>query len=117
MKKILVPCDFSDQARHAFHTALDIAEANAGEVHLLHVIEIPVLQDPLLLPVPAFEEGLFSELESKASDQFSKMAASAPADVNVESKVLYGATASMIRHYIREFDISLVVMGTKGSSG
>jgi nucleotide-binding universal stress UspA family protein len=117
MKKILVPCDFSVQARQAFHTALAIAEADPGEVHLLHVIEIPVLQDPLLLPVPAFEEGLFGELESKAREQFSRMAATAPAGVNVETKVLYGVTASMIRHYIREFDITMVVMGTRGSTG
>lgn len=117
MKKILVPCDFSAQARSAFQTALTLAEAGGGEVHLLHVIEVPVLQDPLLMPVPAFEEGLFGELESKAREQFAKMTALAPAGVKIETKVLYGATYNMIRTYVREFFINLVVMGTRGASG
>lgn len=117
MKKILVPCDFSAQARNAFNTALSIAPAVSGEVHLLHVIEIPVLQDPLLMPIPAFEEGLFGELNTKAKEQYEKMTADVPAEQVVITKVSFGATSSMILDYVRENHIDLVVMGTRGSSG
>jgi nucleotide-binding universal stress UspA family protein len=117
MKKILVPCDFSAQSRNAFQTALSIAAAVSGEVHLLHVIEIPVLQDPLLMPIPAFEEGLFGELQDKAKDEYAKMVQEVPADQVVVTKVVYGVTSSMILDYARENHIDLIIMGTKGSSG
>jgi nucleotide-binding universal stress UspA family protein len=117
MKKILVPCDFSAQSRNAFHTALSFAAAVSGEVHLLHVIEIPVLQDPLLMPIPAFEEGLFGELNDKAKDQYAKMIAEVPEDQVVITKVSYGVTSSMILDYVVENHIDLIVMGTRGSSG
>jgi nucleotide-binding universal stress UspA family protein len=117
MKKILVPCDFSTQSRNAFHTALSFAAAVSGEVHLLHVIEIPVLQDPLLMPIPAFEEGLFGELNDKAKEQYAKMVVDVPAEQVVITKVSYGVTSSMILDYARENHIDLIIMGTRGSSG
>jgi nucleotide-binding universal stress UspA family protein len=45
MKKILVPCDFSKPAINAFRLALGIAQQSKGTVHLLHVIELPVMHD------------------------------------------------------------------------
>ena len=39
MKKILVPCDFSDPAVQAFKFAVEIANQSKGEVLLLNVIE------------------------------------------------------------------------------
>jgi nucleotide-binding universal stress UspA family protein len=51
MKKIIVPCDFSEQAVSAFRVALDIATESKGEVHLIHIIELPVMHDTVLMPV------------------------------------------------------------------
>ena len=56
MKKILVPCDFSKQAINAYRFALDIAAQSKGTILLLHVIELPVLHDSVLMPVLNFEE-------------------------------------------------------------
>ncbi len=39
MKKILVPCDFSPPAQEAFRFAVNIALQNAGEIHVLYVID------------------------------------------------------------------------------
>ena len=41
MKKILVPTDFSEQATYALDLAVQIAKKNNGEVHVLHVLELP----------------------------------------------------------------------------
>ncbi|MBY0436446.1 MAG: universal stress protein, partial [Cyclobacteriaceae bacterium] len=43
MKKILVPCDFSAPAIEAFKFAVDIASRTNGEVHVLKVIDFPMI--------------------------------------------------------------------------
>jgi nucleotide-binding universal stress UspA family protein len=118
MKKILVPCDFSEQAINAFRFAIDIARQSNGEVHLVHVIELPVLHDTVLMPVLSFEEALFEELREKAEKQFKKLETKYNDDsITIKSKVVFGATSRMVLDYIEENKIDLVVMGTHGASG
>jgi nucleotide-binding universal stress UspA family protein len=118
MKKILVPCDFSKPAVGAYRFALDLASRSKGEVHLIHVIELPVLHDTVLMPVLTFEEALFKELEENSNKEFEKITDEYFAtDVNVKTKVIYGSTSRMILDYIVENGIDLVVMGTRGASG
>lgn len=118
MKKILVPCDFSKQAVNAFRFALDIARKSGGEVHLTHVIELPVMHDSVLMPVMSFEEVLFKELKEKADVQYEKLKKkyADPKD-KVETVTQFGAPARMIVSYIEDKSIDLVIMGTKGASG
>lgn len=117
MKKILVPCDFSVQAANAFRSALSLASRAGAEIHLLHVIELPVLHDAVLMPVLSFEEALFKELEEKAAGEFNKLAESNTENVHLVTKVVFGATSRMILDYITDHQIDLVVMGTRGASG
>ena len=42
MKKILVPTDFSNQAENALKVAAQLAKKHNSEIHLLHVLEIPM---------------------------------------------------------------------------
>lgn len=118
MKKILVPCDFSKQAVNAFRFALDIARKSGGEVHLTHVIELPVMHDSVLMPVMSFEEVLFKELKEKADIQYEKLKKkyADPKD-QVKTVTQFGAPARMIVSYIEDKSIDLVIMGTKGASG
>lgn len=118
MKKILVPCDFSEQAINAFRTALDIAKESYGEVHLLNVIELPVLHDAIIMPVLSFEEALMKELRDKAEKEFDKLTKKYVKDgQKVNATVAFGATWIMILDYIKEKQIDLVVMGSKGATG
>jgi len=118
MKKLIVPCDFSGQAINAFRFALDIAMQSKGEVHLVNVIELPVMHDTVLMPVLTFEETLLKELKQKAESQFDKIKTKYGSDeVKVKSKVLFGATSRMILEYINDQKIDLVIMGTHGASG
>jgi len=117
MKKILVPCDFSEQATSAFRFALDMAQQSNREVHLLHVIELPVMHDSMLMPTLSFESTLLKELRDNAEDQFRKIKEKMAPDAAVVSKVTFGYTSMMILAYIAEAEIDLVVMGTKGVSG
>jgi nucleotide-binding universal stress UspA family protein len=117
MKKILVPCDFSEQAINAFRFAVDIAAQSKGEVHLVHVIELPVMHDSVLMPVMSFEEALLKELREKAEKEFKKLTEKYGAGVKTNTLVIFGAVSRMITDYIADQAIDLVVMGTKGASG
>jgi nucleotide-binding universal stress UspA family protein len=118
MKKILVPCDFSAQAVDAFRFALDAVAQSKGEIHLVNVIEIPVVHDSLLMPVHAYEETLFKELKEKTEKQFIKLKSKYAGDTKkIKTTVLFGPTSSMVLDYIEDEKIDLVIMGTKGASG
>src|SRR5690606_36379125 len=118
MKKILVPCDFSAPSVSAYRVALDIANISGGEIHLVNVIELPVLHDTVLMPVLSFEEALLQELKEKAEKQFEKLRKKYAGDFDhIVSSVLYGNISIMLLQYIEEHDIDLVVMGTKGATG
>lgn len=118
MKKILVPCDFSEQAIAAFRVALDIARQSSGEVFLINVIEVPIMHDTVLMPTLNFEDALFREMEANAKKQFEKLKTKYSKEVKkVKSTVIYGITAVSILNHIEENDIDLVVMGSKGASG
>jgi len=118
MKKILVPCDFSKPAIGAYRFAIDIAQQSKGVIHLLHVIELPVLHDTVLMPVLNFEEQLLKELKEKSESHFSKLTEKYKTEgVKVIFKIQFGAVAHMIQDYVEKESIDLVVMGSHGASG
>jgi nucleotide-binding universal stress UspA family protein len=118
MKKILVPCDFSNHAINAFRFALDVASESNGQVHLLNVIELPMMQDTVLMPVLSFEEALLKELSENAETQFKKLKTQYPHEgIKVITVNRFGYIYKAITDYIAENEIDLVVMGTHGVSG
>jgi nucleotide-binding universal stress UspA family protein len=118
MKKILVPFDFSKPAINAFRFALDIAAKDHGIVHLLHVIELPVLHDSVLMPVLNFEQELLKELQEKAENEFKKIREKIDAkSVEVKSKVIFGAPSKKILAYAKDESVDLIVMGSHGATG
>jgi len=118
MKKIIVPCDFSIPSINAFRFALDIASKSQGEIHLLHVIEVPVLHDTLIMPVLAFEDALFKELKEKAIKEMKHLNKKYNIEgAHIVSEVLFGPVHMQINNYANEKSADLIVMGTHGASG
>ncbi|MBL7833105.1 MAG: universal stress protein [Cyclobacteriaceae bacterium] len=119
MKKLLVPCDFSHQALNAFQFALDIAAKSPNStVHLLHVVELPVLHDSVLMPVLSFEQDLMDELKEKADKEFDIVEKTYNKDkVKVVSEVLFGKVSDMIVRYCQDQQIDMLIMGSHGASG
>jgi len=118
MKKILVPCDFSDAAVQAFKFAVEIASQSKGEILLLHVIELPVMHDTVLMPTLNFEQAFLKDMAVGADKNFLKMKEKWAKDgPKVTSFLEYGTTAYTINNFIVDKKVDLVVMGTKGASG
>lgn len=117
MKKIVVPCDFSEQAISALRVAVDIAKMGNGTIHLINVVELPIMNDSVMMPVLSLEEDMLTALKSNATNQFEKLKRKYGADCKIESQVIFGGTSTMIIDYVETHGIDLVVMGTKGASG
>lgn len=117
MKRILVPCDFSEPAVQAFKFAVDIARQSRGEVILLNVIELPVMHESVIMPSLSFEEAFMKDMKLHAEKNFTKMSNKWAGDVKVTSLIEYGNPTASVRDFISDNKIDLVVMGTHGATG
>lgn len=118
MKRILVPCDFSTPAINAFRFALDLVGQSKGVVHVLHVIELPVLHDTVLMPVLNFEVEFFKEMRVKAEVHFNKLNKKYnPSGQKVVFEIQFGGVHRMVQDYARDRSIDLIVIGSHGATG
>jgi nucleotide-binding universal stress UspA family protein len=118
MKKILVPCDFSDPAIQAFKFAAELARRHGSEIVLLHVVELPVMHDTVLMPTLSFEEAYLKDVRQEAARNFEQMKTRWAAEgVAITTLVQCGPTTPTIRQCVEDHQIDLVIMGTKGASG
>ncbi|MBL7858908.1 MAG: universal stress protein [Cyclobacteriaceae bacterium] len=119
MKKILVPCDFSEPSHEAFKFAINLAAKNDSEVYVLHVIDFPAYYETAFgfQPIP-FEASALKEIDDDAQRKFEKMLKTySKNDSNIVFSYVHGHVTSMIIDFISRKKIDLVVIGTHGASG
>lgn len=118
MQKLLVPCDFSRQAINAYRLALDIARQSNGEVHVLNIVEVPVVPETMFVPAYNFEGGLFDELQTRAQQQFDQLKASfSQHNLKIFFHIQFGTVTHTIQENVVKESIDLIVMGSHGASG
>ncbi|REG77602.1 universal stress protein [Algoriphagus antarcticus] len=118
MKKILVPCDFSDSAIQAFKFALQIAKQSKGEIILLHVVEPPFLRGTMLVPPLYFEENFLNDMTVSAEKNFEELKSKwANEGIKIHTLVEHGPTTKTINRIAEENKADLIVMGTQGATG
>lgn len=119
MKKIIVPCDFSEPAIEAFKFAIDLAKKSKGSVLVVKVIDIPIAYEASFgMPTYAFNLGMSKELEKDAKKSFDRLQRKfGKGYKKVKFFVVHGPASMMIRDFIEEKKPDLVVMGTHGASG
>jgi|KBSMisStaDraftv2_1062788.scaffolds.fasta_scaffold01224_3 nucleotide-binding universal stress UspA family protein len=113
-KNILVATDFSDASRHAVESAATLISTPNQRLSLLHVIHpethLPVPLDPLPPGVdPAFttaRHNLDALISSESLDR-----------LNHEELLRRGPLWNVVSDVIREKDIDLLVLGTRGRTG
>ena len=118
MKRILVPVDFSDQAKHASKVAASIARKTNSEIILLHMLDIP----PETIDATAG-----SNLQGGAQNiyylkgikrEFHKfMALPFFEGIKVVESVRFHKAFEGVIEESKEKDVDLIVMGSNGTSG
>ncbi|MDH4090860.1 MAG: universal stress protein [Cyclobacteriaceae bacterium] len=118
MKNILVPCDFSEPSVDAFRVAINIALKAKAIVHLINVIELPVMYDTLLMPVLNFEAAMMEEVKEKTENELKKLIGKYHAEsVKVIADLQFGAPAPKILEYAQTKSIDIIIMGSHGAQG
>jgi len=114
LKKVLVPTDFSDSARHAFTYGVSFAREYKAELVLLHVVEnLTVGYASDLFPVPMAE--VFQEISGYAKAELQKLAGEAKQKgVVVTELVAQGKPSAEIIRHAAENAVDMIVLGTHG---
>lgn len=122
MKTILIPTDFSEQANNALEVAYAIAKKASAAIKLLHIIEAPgtgsfntmgevYTGDPM-------NNIYIIEMMKRVKERFEGITKDPRYNsVPITYDVSIGSPFTSIANGIAEFNIDLVVMGSKGSSG
>jgi len=115
---ILVPTDFSDDARAAATTAVDLAERFDARVLLVHAyhVEIPIASP--MVGAYTLPPGFYDELSVQATREVQE-AAKALADrgVDVTGIAVSQLPAPAILAEAERHGADLIVMGTRGLTG
>lgn len=121
MRKLIVPTDFSQNAKHALFIAAEIARKNKVPLGIMHT-NTAVAYAPVLPDYGA--SGLYNmqEYYDMAADEFRALKREIserpgfeklPIDTRVEEGLLY----TSIQRVVEEDQADLIVMGTKGATG
>jgi nucleotide-binding universal stress UspA family protein len=112
LKNLLLPVDFSEPSLKATEYALSLAHKFGATLHLLHVIEDPVVYLPMFesYPIPTREQ-----FETYAQDRLENWIPAGEAEgIRIEPRFRHGRPHVEIVEYAEENRIDLIVMGTHG---
>jgi nucleotide-binding universal stress UspA family protein len=114
LRKVLVPTDFSESARHALTYGISFAREYEAELTLLHVVEnLTVGYASDLFPVPMAE--VFQEISGYAKTELAKLGEEVrKKDVAVAEQVVQGKPSAEIIRFARETEVDMIVLGTHG---
>lgn len=112
LRKILLPVDFSEPCLKATEYAVELATRFEATLHLLHIIEDPVVYLPMFesysLPTP-------EQFETYAQDRLENWIAAEDHDgCRLELHWIHGSPARSIVEFSKKQEMDLVVMGTHG---
>lgn len=118
MKNILVPIDFSDQAKYAAKVASDIAKLTNSKIFLLHMLELPTgVVDPASYGSSGNTPTTLLFLK-RAREKFEEFKQLPFFDgIEIEDSVQFHKAYDGIIDESKKQDVDLIVMGSKGTSG
>jgi nucleotide-binding universal stress UspA family protein len=113
MKKILVPTDFSDNARNALAHAIEIANLFGGQIHLLHAYRMPSRAGMF----KSVESYMLDEIRPQMQDweEWTKERLTGGGEVG--HTILRDDFIHAVSAVASKQAIDLIVMGTQGASG
>jgi nucleotide-binding universal stress UspA family protein len=115
-RKILVPIDFSGHSAQALDSAIELAKAFGGRLHLLHCYQINVgAISPYGLVIPESFDRDIREAATKQLGQWREKARAQKVEAEAEVSALFPSEA--ISATAERIGADLIVMGTRGLSG
>lgn len=115
MKTILIPTDFSDNAKHAFTFAVRLFRGNDVKFLLLNVSDRPYTKGGMMIDIHGeIKRNAEEDLQNEKADLVAKEELTADL---IETVFHFGDVAKVINAMASEQNIDLVVMGTKGATG
>jgi nucleotide-binding universal stress UspA family protein len=118
LKKILCPVDFSKHSDHALRYAVAFARLHKAELHLLHVMEMPVYTVSGDTIDPGYSVEAVRELETAARKRLENLASRVQSEHDAVSFDLVTGTPFVeIVQTARKTDADIIVMGTHGRTG
>ena len=111
-KNILLPTDGSEHAEAAFDQAIDLAQKYDANLHILYVADVRVDSSFNMWP------NMVQELRKVGTEVTQNIAERAEkSGIKPEKTVELGIPYREINNYVRENDIDLITMGTRGKTG
>lgn len=118
MNKILVPTDFSEQAENALKVAAQLAKKHDCEIHLLHILDLPLHQiDPVnTVNFSSEPEALFfmKLAKQKFDDLLNRDYLKG---LSVVDSIDFTEIYTGISKQCEKHNIDLIIMGSNGTSG
>ncbi|MEZ4987870.1 MAG: universal stress protein [Saprospiraceae bacterium] len=109
MKTILIPTDFSANARNALDYVVQLSRFLGCRLILLHTFSTHRRGDMLI--------SLEDRMRRDAEDSMNQLGKHIPEDIHWEYKIMVGDTVDTIVDQAKHCHADLIVMGTKGASG
>lgn len=112
LKHLLLPVDFSDACLKATEYAVSLGHRFGATLHLLHVIEDPVVYLPMFesYPLPTREQ-----FETYAQDRLENWVPEQDTEgLNLECHWRHGGPHAEVIDYAADNQIDLIIMGTHG---
>jgi len=126
-KKILVAFDGSEASKHALDHAVNFADSFGAELLILSVVPrvmMPVFPDEGFGAAPITAAQDMGEYQDKMKEIYNKSLDEAKNDINdhfpdmkIEIKLQEGRPSSTIVNAAEEFDVDLIVIGSRGIGG
>ena len=123
MKSILVPTDFSELANNAIEVAIEMSRNTKTTIHLLHTVEILHVWDEVsnYMEIDTSKQEGYSYIHivtDKANEKLKDVKQRIENEgIECVVAVENGKPYEAVLHYIKYNNISLAIMGTKGSTG
>lgn len=113
MKKILVPTDFSENAKLALKHAIQVANQLNGTISLLHAYQIETRTGSFL----SIDQLVQGDREGEMSVLVEEMKPLLGPKTKIESFVKKGASVETICQTGEKLNVDIIIMGTTGAGG
>ncbi|UOB17923.1 universal stress protein [Abyssalbus ytuae] len=122
MKRILIPTDFSDNARNAIDYALELFKSEECKFFFLHTYTIPYLGIDYLTVAGNDFKKIEADIKKEADSNLAKLIDELLRDYSnpkhtYKTISAFNILTDEINDIVEDEDIDLIIMGTKGATG